>query len=128
MTGAVLAAPASAGECLAAKVRPGVRIQGQTQPKGVTDTVLAYVDLVKEKVSLADHELRTRRLVIQPGGVVPGHSHEERPALIYIVSGAIQELASNCSVPIVHMVGEVSVDDRSAHDVMSTQPPRPSLR
>jgi quercetin dioxygenase-like cupin family protein len=110
LAGAVLAAPASAGECPAGNVGSGVRTQGETQPKGVTDTVLASVDLSKEKVNLADHQLRTRKLVVQPGGVVPWHSHEDRPALIYIISGTIEEYASNCSVPIVHKAGEVSVE------------------
>jgi quercetin dioxygenase-like cupin family protein len=110
LAGAVLAAPASAGECPVDKVGPGVRTQGETQPKGVTDTVLASVDLSKEKVNLADHQLRTRKLVVQPGGFVPWHSHEDRPALIYIISGTIEEYASNCSVPIVHKAGEVSVE------------------
>ena len=85
----IAAAPAMAGECPADKVSPGVRTSGETMPKGVTDTVLASVDLAKEKVKLADHKLRTRKLVVQPGGVVPWHSHEDRPALIYIVSGSI---------------------------------------
>ncbi|WP_414475474.1 cupin domain-containing protein [Microvirga sp. M2] len=110
LTGAVLAAPARAGECPADKMKAGVRTQGELQPKGVTDTILASVDLSKEKVDLPDHQLRTRKLVIQPGGVVPWHSHEDRPALIYIVSGTIEEYASNCSVPIVHKAGEVSVE------------------
>jgi quercetin dioxygenase-like cupin family protein len=110
IAGAVLAAPASAGECPADKVSPGVRTSGETMPKGVTDTVLASVDLSKEKVNLQDHQLRTRKLVIQPGGVVPWHSHEDRPALISVISGTIEEYASNCSVPIVHKAGEVSVE------------------
>jgi len=110
VTGAVLSASASAGECPADKVSSGVRTQGETQPKGVTDTVLASIDLAKEKVNLSDHQLRTRKLVIQPGGVVPWHSHEDRPALIYIVSGTIEEYASNCSVPIVHKAGDISVE------------------
>ena len=109
-TGAFVSLPAQAGECPTDKIRPGVRTQGETKPKGVTDTVLASIDLSKEKVSLQDHQLRTRKLVIQPGGVVPWHSHEDRPALIYIVSGTIEEYASNCSVPIVHRAGEVSVE------------------
>ena len=110
IAGAVLAAPASAGECPADKVSPGVRASGETMPKGVTDTVLASLDLSKEKVNLQDHLLRTRKLVIQPGGVVPWHSHEDRPALISVISGTIEEYASNCSVPIVHKAGEVSVE------------------
>jgi quercetin dioxygenase-like cupin family protein len=102
--------PAMAGECPADKVSPGVRTSGEMMPKGVTDTTLASVDLAREKVNLADHKLRTRKLVVQPGGVVPWHSHEDRPALIYIVSGSIHEYASNCSVGIEHKAGEVSVE------------------
>jgi quercetin dioxygenase-like cupin family protein len=52
--------------------------------------------------------MRVRRLEIQPGGIVPWHSHAERPALIYIVSGTIVEHASNCAVPITHKAGEVA--------------------
>ena len=70
----------------------------------------ATVELAKEKVNLADRRLRLRKLVIQPGGVVPWHSHEDRPAIIYVVSGTINEYASNCSVPIEHKTGEVSVE------------------
>jgi quercetin dioxygenase-like cupin family protein len=91
-------------------MKAGARTQGETQPKGVTDTTLASIDLSKEKVNLQDRQMRIRRLVVQPGGVVPWHSHEDRPALIYIVSGTIEEYASNCSVPIVHKAGEVSVE------------------
>ena len=82
----------------------------ETKPKDVTDTVLASINLSKEKVNLQDRQLRIRKLVVQPGGVVPWHSHEDRPALIYIVSGTIEEYASNCSVPIEHKAGEVSVE------------------
>src|ERR671912_1652425 len=108
--GTLLAAPANAGECPADKASPGFRTSGEMKPKGVTDNVLASIDLSKEKVGLKDRQLRTRRLVVQPGGIVPWHSHEHRPALIYIVSGSIHEYASNCSVPIEHKAGEISVE------------------
>jgi quercetin dioxygenase-like cupin family protein len=52
--------------------------------------------------------LRTRRLVIQPGGIVPLHSHRDRPALIYTLSGSITEYSSACSVPIQHKAGDIS--------------------
>lgn len=105
-----LAAPASAGQCPADKVQPGVRITGETASKDVTDTILGAVDLTRETVGLADRRLRLRRLVVQPGGVVPWHSHEDRPAIIYVVSGSIHEYASNCAVPIEHKSGEISVE------------------
>ena len=107
---ALLSAPAQAGQCPADKVSPGARTTGEMKPKDVTDTVLGQVELAQEKVNLADRRLRLRKLVVQPGGIVPWHSHEDRPAIIYIVSGIIQEYASNCSVPIEHKTGEVSVE------------------
>jgi quercetin dioxygenase-like cupin family protein len=108
--GGALAAPAFAGECPADKIKAGVRAGGEMKPKDVTDAVLGMVDLAKEKVNVADHRLRLRKLVVQPGGIVPWHSHGDRPAIIYVVSGAINEYASNCSVPIDHKAGEVSIE------------------
>jgi quercetin dioxygenase-like cupin family protein len=107
---AFLSASAQAGQCPADKLSPGVRTSGEMKPKDVTDTVLGRVDLATERVNLADRRLRLRRLVIQPGGVVPWHSHEDRPAIIYVVSGTIFEYASNCAVPIEHKAGEVSIE------------------
>lgn len=57
---------------------------------------------------LQDHALRLRRLEIKPGGVVPWHSHGDRPAIIYVVEGEIYEHASTCAVPILHKAGEVA--------------------
>jgi quercetin dioxygenase-like cupin family protein len=107
---AFVAAPARAGQCPADKTQAGTRTTGEMKPKDVTDNVLGMIELGKEKVALADRRLRLRKLVVQPGGVVPWHSHEDRPALIYIVSGSIHEYASNCAVPIEHKAGEVSVE------------------
>ena len=54
--------------------------------------------------------MRLRKLVIQPGGIVPWHSHAERPANIYVVEGAMTEYRSTCAVPIEHKAGEVAVE------------------
>ena len=35
-----------------------------------------------------------RKLTIEPMGIVPWHSHADRPAMIYIVQGEITEYAS----------------------------------
>ena len=45
-------------------------------------------------------------------GVVPWHSHGERPAIIYIIEGEIDEYASNCAVPIVHKAGDVVAETK----------------
>ena len=99
---------ALAGQCPADKRGVDVTKPSNAAAKDVTDKVLASIDLAKEKVALADHQLRIRQLEIKPGGIVPWHSHGDRPALIYIVKGEIYEYASNCTVPILHKAGEVA--------------------
>jgi quercetin dioxygenase-like cupin family protein len=103
-----VAAPAFAGQCPADKMKADAVKPVNYGPKAVTDTVLSTIDLSKEKVAITGHMMRVRRLEVQPGGIVPWHSHAERPALIYVVSGEIVENASNCAVPIVHKAGEVA--------------------
>lgn len=101
------AAPVLAGECPVGQVRANPLSGAPTAPKGVVDTVLGAVDLGKE-INVEGRQLRTRRLVVQPGGVVPLHSHADRPALIMTVSGEIHEHRSTCAVPILHKAGELS--------------------
>jgi quercetin dioxygenase-like cupin family protein len=99
-------APAAAGECPADQVMAGANATGETMPKGVTDTVLSAVDLSAKGDAFAGYMLRLRRLVIEPGGVVPWHSHAERAANITIVEGEIEEHSSNCKVAILHKAGD----------------------
>ena len=101
-----LSAPANAaGLC----PKPGSMnlANAPTMPKGVTDTILGSVDL-RSEIGVDGRMLRTRRLVIQPGGIVPLHSHKDRPALIYTISGSITEYSSACAVPINHKAGDIS--------------------
>lgn len=97
---------AFAGDCPADKVKVGATPPGTAPASGVTDDVLTAIDIVKINPAFKDHMFRMRRLVVQPGGVVPWHSHGERPANIYIVSGSITEYRSSCAVPIEHKAGE----------------------
>ena len=103
-------AAAQAGSCPADKQVAEGKGQPMSQAPAakVTDNVLTMIDLSKESVAIKDRQMRLRRLVVQPGGVVPWHSHGDRPALIYIVSGEITEYASTCAVPIVHRAGEAA--------------------
>jgi quercetin dioxygenase-like cupin family protein len=97
--------PAVAGTC----PKPGSMdlANAPTMPKGVTDTVIGAIQLGGE-INVDGRQLRTRRLVVQPGGVVPLHSHKDRPALIYTVSGSITEYSSACGAPIQHKAGDIS--------------------
>lgn len=102
-----LATPALAAECPEGQLGNNPLADRETQPKGVTDDLIGSIDLGKE-VSFAGHDLRMRRLVVQPGGVVPFHSHAGRPALILTVSGEITEYRTSCAAPITHHAGDLS--------------------
>jgi quercetin dioxygenase-like cupin family protein len=98
---------AFAGSCPADQTKADVRAPVTTAAKGVTDTTLGSIDLGKESIAAKDRVLRFRKLTIEPGGIVPWHSHADRPAIIYIAEGEIVEYASNCADPIVHKAGDV---------------------
>jgi len=107
---AIFSMSAFAGECPADKRVADGKGQAMVShgAKGVTDMVRATTDLAKEPVALNGRLFRLRELNVEPGGIVPWHSHNERPAMIYIVSGEIMEYASSCAVPIVHKAGDVA--------------------
>ena len=99
-----------AGECPADKrVADGQgQKQGPSMPKDVTDVVRATTDLSKEPLAEKGRLFRLRQLDMKPGAIVPWHSHDNRPAMIYVVSGEVVEYASNCAVPITHKAGDVA--------------------
>jgi quercetin dioxygenase-like cupin family protein len=105
-----IASGARAGECPAGKMKPDARAKVDYKPVGVSDVTLGSIDLGKEPAHIEGRELRFRRLTIAPGGVVPWHSHDDRPALIFVQQGEIVEYASNCGVPITHKTGDIRAE------------------
>ena len=101
------ASPAVAGQCPAGQQIANPLADRATAPKDVSDDLLGSIDLGRE-IGVQGRDLRLRRLVVQPGGVVPFHSHDGRPALIITLSGEITEHRTTCGVPIVHKAGELS--------------------
>ncbi len=59
---------------------------------------------------IGDLRLRMRRLTIPPGGVIPTHSHADRPSLVYFVKGETIEHSDKCAVSIVHHAGESDME------------------
>lgn len=103
---ALFAAPAFAGECPAGQTAANALADAPTMPTRVTDDVIASINL-GDGYNIPGRELRMRRLVVQPGGVVPLHAHNERPANIYVVSGEITEYRTTCAVGVNHRAGDV---------------------
>ena len=108
LTGLFGASAAFAGECPAGKMGTDVTKPGPMMPANVTDTVISTIDLTA--YGSAKHQLRMRRLVVQPGGIVPWHSHADRPALLFVSQGEITEYASTCATPIVHKAGDITAE------------------
>ena len=90
------AAPAFAGSCPQGQEQANPLAGAPTMPSMVTDDVIGSVDLAKE-INVDNRDLRLRRLIVQPGGIVPLH-----------VKGEMSEYRSTCAVPIVHKAGEVA--------------------
>jgi len=107
MSSAAGLSSAFAGQCPADQVKQDAREPVTVAAKGVTDTTLGAIDLSKEPAQINDRQLRFRKLTVEPGGIVPWHSHADRPALIYVAQGEIVEYASDCRGPIVHKAGEI---------------------
>jgi quercetin dioxygenase-like cupin family protein len=102
-----IASSAVAGECPTGHMKSDVRPMVDTKPVGVSDVTLGSIDLGKQPAHIDGRELRFRKLTIEPGGIVPWHSHDDRPALIFVQQGEIAEYASNCDVPIMHKAGDL---------------------
>lgn len=103
----LVASAAFADGCPADQKKADARGPVDFKPVGVTDTVIASIDVSKAPFDIKDRNFRMRKLTIEPMGIVPWHSHADRPAIIYIVEGEVVEYASNCAVPIVHKAGDV---------------------
>ena len=103
----LVASAAFADGCPTDQKKTDARGPVDFKPVGVTDTVIASIDVSKAPFNIKDRNFRMRKLTIEPMGIVPWHSHADRPAIIYIVEGEVVEYASNCAVPIVHKAGDV---------------------
>ena len=62
-----------------------------TATRGVTEKVLAAVDLGPEIEGMAGRKLRMRLITIESGGVTAIHNHTGRPGTVYILQGKITD-------------------------------------
>jgi quercetin dioxygenase-like cupin family protein len=66
--------------------------QVPTETKGMKADMLSSFPLGKQGLhDLDQRQIRMRQITIEPGGVAGFHSHKERPALTYVLKGAIVE-------------------------------------
>lgn len=60
-----------------------------TETKGINVKVLEAVDLGPQFEAMAGRQLRLRIITAEPGGVFGIHDHKDRPAVDYVVQGAV---------------------------------------
>lgn len=106
---------AVAGECPADQVLAEPAELEHITSDGVTRELLASVDLTGWR-DLGNFMLRTRRLTIEPHGLVPYHTHDERPSIVYIVNGELIEHSALCAVPIRHVAGDTAPEFGHGHN------------
>lgn len=106
----------SVGTVAAQEATPSREIAGligPAQPQGFGVETFFSIDLGPEFPTLADADaltMRARFVTLQPGGVVPVHSHEGRPATTYVLTGEAVEHRSDVDRPVVRRAGDVTRD------------------
>src|SRR5258708_2132774 len=84
---AFLTAPgAGAGECPKDQILAQHSRIERKEDVAIRRKTLEIADLSGWR-GIGDLRLRMRRLTIPPGGVIPTHSHADRPSLVYFVKG-----------------------------------------
>jgi quercetin dioxygenase-like cupin family protein len=83
------------------------QVTGPAEAKGVTSKPLGEIDLATELADISGTKLRSRLVVIEPGGHVAVHSHAGRPTLEYVVQGNVVEIRNG--VEISHSAGEMVI-------------------
>ncbi len=86
---------------------------GPAAPRGLSVEELGDQPLGREFADnplVATRALRARLLTLEPGGVVPIHSHDDRPAITYVTQGEVLEYRSDSAEPILRQRGDVTFD------------------
>ena len=100
--------------------------QAPTENKGVKAEALSGFALGKQGLDdLSQRQMRMRQITLEPGGVAGFHSHKDRPALSYVMKGALTEHRKG-SPDRTYKAGEAIVEgtdvDHWAENASSTEP------
>jgi quercetin dioxygenase-like cupin family protein len=100
--------------------------QAPTENKGVKAEALSGFALGKQGLDdLSQRQMRMRQITLEPGGVAGFHSHKDRPALSYIMKGALTEHRKG-SPDRIYKAGEAIAEsadvDHWAENTSSTEP------
>lgn len=94
-------------------------LQAPARTKGVTEKLLATIDLGPEIESMAGRQLRMRLITIEPGGATAIHSHKDRPGTVYILQGRITDHRDDVATEYGQGVGWPE-DNTTTHWIQNT--------
>ena len=84
---------------------------GPSKTSGITSVdVIGEISLDGEFKSSDGLKMRVRELVIEPGGVVAVHQHDNRPGAAYIIEGEMTEHRSSEPGPVVKKAGDTAME------------------
>jgi quercetin dioxygenase-like cupin family protein len=63
--------------------------QVPSENQGLSAVELRSLELTEELDTIKGKAMRMRKITLQPGGVIGLHTHKDRPAVSYILEGAI---------------------------------------
>jgi quercetin dioxygenase-like cupin family protein len=86
---------------------------------GISGQVIAKVDLPGDFPLGSGRQLRMRQVTIAPGGFLPMHSHADRPAVAYVLQGAMTEYLEGQDEPISVVAGQAYSTHRRPHALLN---------
>ncbi len=81
-------------------------LTGPAMPVGESEREVRTYDIAQNLPQLGTHLFRTRYVDVAPGGVVPIHSHTNRPSLYLITSGEIMVHQTGIAEPLLLKTGD----------------------
>ena len=103
----LVASAAFADGCPADQKKPDARGPVDFKPVGVTDTVIASIDVSKAPFDIKDRNFRMRKLTIEPMRHRAVAQPCRPPGDHLYRRGRDRRICINCAVPIVHKAGDV---------------------
>ncbi|WP_415919715.1 cupin domain-containing protein [Tateyamaria sp. SN6-1] len=88
-------------------------LEGPSGARNISNVAIANAPLADEGLGqIAGYNLRTRSWTISgDGGIVPIHSHADRPAIVFTLSGEIYEYRSDVENRLLHSAGGLSLEE-----------------
>lgn len=84
--------------------------KGPSETRGIESEVLAMVPLGREFDVMQAYSLRSRRISVEPGGVIAVHQHQSRPGILYMLEGQMTEHRNDSDTPLIRRKDEVSTE------------------